>query len=139
MNYMDIMAKSCELLACLFLAALGVIVLIKIITDKMDLEYLISEDNGHASMSRFQLLIFTFVVAISLVELVEANKANNEFPKIDSSVLTLLGISASTYAVGKGIQKSGTGQGPIAPNTPKAEPPAHSTQKRESGSETNVS
>lgn len=135
MNYMDIMAKSCELLACLFLAALGVIVLIKIITNKMDLEYLISEDNGHASMSRFQLLIFTFVVAISLVELVEANKANNEFPKIDSSVLTLLGISASTYAVGKGIQKSGTGQEPIAPNTPKPAPAAQPTQKRESGSE----
>jgi len=131
MNYMDVIAKGCEILACLFLAALGVIVLYKIFTDKMDLEYLISEDNGHASMSRFQLLIFTFVVAISFVKLVEAK---DEFPKIDSSVLTLLGISASTYAVGKGIQKSGAGQEPVAPNTPKPTPP-HSVPKEKAGSD----
>jgi hypothetical protein len=131
MNYMDVIAKGCEILACLFLGVLGAIVLFKIFTDKMDLEYLISEDNGHASMSRFQLLIFTFVVAISLVKLVEANTNKNEFPKIDSSVLTLLGISASTYAVGKGIQMSGNGQQPLAPNTPKPTPSAPSAGKTE--------
>lgn len=120
---MEIIAKACEILACLFLGAIGVIVLWQIFIDKMDLEYLISEDNGHASMAKFQLLIFTFVIAISLVRLVEAN---NEFPEIKSGVLTLLGISASTYAVGKGIQKSGEGTEPIAPNTPKT-PPAVKT------------
>src|SRR4051794_12359650 len=98
---MDTMARACELMACLFLGALGIILLIKVATNKIDLEWLISEDNGHASMSRFQLLIFTFVIAISLVRLTEAN---NKFPEIDSGILTLLGISASTYAVGKGIQ-----------------------------------
>src|SRR5436189_6382730 len=111
MNYMDLIGKGCELLACLFLGALGIIVLGKVVTNKIDLEWLISEDNGHASMSRFQLLIFTFVIAISFVKLTEENK-NNEFPKVDSGVLTLLGISASTYAVGKGIQKSSNGQQP---------------------------
>ena len=128
MNYMDVIAKGCEILACLFLGVLAVIVLWKIVTDKIDLEYLISEDNGHASMARFQLLIFTFVVAISFVKLVEAT---DKLPDINSGVLTLLGISASTYAVGKGIQMSGNGQQPLAPNTPKPTPSAPSAGKTE--------
>lgn len=120
MNYMELVAKACEILACLFLGALGLIILYKIVTDKIDLEWLISEDNGHASMAKFQLLIFTFVIAISLVRLVEAT---DRFPDINSGILTLLGISASTYAVGKSIQKSGTEPEPVAPNTPKPIPP----------------
>ena len=117
MDYTTLVAKVCESLACLFLALLGAIILAKIVTNKIDLEWLISEDNGHASMSRFQLLIFTFVIAISFVKLVETS---DKFPPIDSGVLTLLGISASTYAVGKGIQKSGSGTENVAPNTPKS-------------------
>lgn len=117
---MDWMATICELLACLFLAVLGIILLIKIATDKIDLEWLISEDNGHASMSRFQLLIFTFVIAVSFIRLTELKK---DFPVVNSGVLTLLGISASTYAVGKGIQKSGDTPEPLALNTPKPPPP----------------
>ena len=50
MNYMEIVAKGCESLACLFLGALGVIVLVKMFTDKIDLEWLVSEDNGHVSL-----------------------------------------------------------------------------------------
>jgi hypothetical protein len=118
MDYWPLMAKACEILACLFLGALGVIVLFKVATNKIDLEWLISEDNGHASMARFQLLVFTFVVAISFVKLVEMK---DQFPEINSGVLTLLGISASTYAVGKGIQKSGEDGEEVAPNTPKVE------------------
>lgn len=53
MDYMGLLAKGCELSACLFLGALAVIVLVKIVTNKIDLEWLVSEDNGHASMSRF--------------------------------------------------------------------------------------
>jgi hypothetical protein len=112
----DKLADVCELLACVFLGVLAIILLLKIATDKIDLEWLISENNGHASMARFQLLIFTFVIAISLVKLTEKN---NGFPKIDNGILTLLGISASTYAVGKGIQMSGGDEGSVAPNTPK--------------------
>jgi hypothetical protein len=128
MNYMELVAKGCEILACLFLGALGLIIIFKIFTDKIDLEWLISEDNGHASMSRFQLLIFTFVIAISLVRLVEAT---DKFPEINNGILTLLGISASTYAVGKSIQKSGTGTEPVAPNTPKPIPPNPNVQRGE--------
>jgi hypothetical protein len=119
---LDKLANFCELLACIFLGVLAVILLWKIATDKIDLEWLISEDNGHASMSRFQLLIFTFVIAISFVKLTEAQ---GYFPEVKSGVLTLLGISASTYAVGKGIQMSGDSQTPPAPNTPKSTNPAN--------------
>ncbi len=119
---MDKLAEFCEILACVFLGVLAVILLLKIATDKIDLEWLISEDNGHASMSRFQLLIFTFVIAISLLKLTEKL---DRFPTIDNGVLTLLGISASTYAVGKGIQKSGSDSEPTAPNSPKPNNPGN--------------
>jgi hypothetical protein len=69
----------------------------------IDLSKLLLEANGSASMSRFQLLIFTFVIAFSVFLLVEKN---GSFPFISDGVLTLLGISASTYAVGKGISYS---------------------------------
>jgi len=120
-NAMTVVADLCEILACLFLGALSLILLFKIVTDKIDLEWLISEDNGHASMSRFQLLIFTFVIAISFVKLTEQF---GKFPVIDNGVLTLLGISASTYAVGKGIQKAGSDRETVAPNAPKPTKPA---------------
>lgn len=52
-------------------------------------------------MSRFQLLIFTFVIAMSLFLMV----ANNmKFPEIPNGVWALLGISGGSYVVSKGIQ-----------------------------------
>ncbi len=97
------MAQVCGLVLCLFIGLLGLTILVLIWRNKIDLSMLLAEANGDASMSRFQLLIFTFVIAISLFELVEGGKA---FPDIPNGVLTLLGISASTYAVGKGISYS---------------------------------
>jgi amino acid transporter len=98
------MASVCGWILCLFIAALGFILIVWIWTGKIDLSQLLSEANGDASMSRFQLLIFTFVIAISLFMLVE--KSSSVIPDIPNGVLTLLGISASTYAVGKGISYS---------------------------------
>ncbi len=78
---------------------------------KMDLRRLISEPNGDASMSRFQLLVFTVVVAFGLF-LVMVSGDTPKFPEsIPSSVLTLLGISASSYVVSKGIQLGSSGGG----------------------------
>ena len=64
------------------------------------LSQLVSEPGGGASLSRFQFLIFTFVIALGLF-LVVAHSYS--FPQIPSAVLTLLGISGTTYAVSKGI------------------------------------
>lgn len=88
------------LLAGLFVGLLGLLVIWQIITGKIDLKYLIADDPGDASMSRFQLLIFTFVVAIGLLKIVEAS---GKFPDIPNSILLLVGVSASTYGVGKAL------------------------------------
>jgi hypothetical protein len=106
----------------------GFMVLAAIASGKIDISLLLEEkgsSGGGASMSRFQFLIFTFVVAISLLLIVVSK---SDFPKeIPVGVLTLLGISASTYAVSKGIQSassdggssddgsSGNGGGPPPP------------------------
>jgi hypothetical protein len=97
------MATVCGFILCLFIGLLALTILYLIWTNKINLEHLLAEADGSASMSRFQLLIFTFVIAISFFEIVEHGMA---FPEIPTGVLTLLGISASTYAVGKGISYS---------------------------------
>ena len=101
---MSFMAQVCGFVLCAFVGLLGATIIVWIWQGKIDLSALISEANGDASMSRFQLLIFTFVIAISLFMLVE--KGSGALPDIPNGVLTLLGISASTYAVGKGISYS---------------------------------
>jgi peptidoglycan/LPS O-acetylase OafA/YrhL len=95
----------------------GFMILAAIASGKIDISRILEEkgsDGGGASMSRFQLLIFTFVVAISLL-LIVVN--DHGFPKeIPAGVLTLLGISATTYAVSKGIQTgAANGNGASAP------------------------
>jgi len=88
----------------------GFMVLAAIASGKIDISQLLEEKGsagGGASMSRFQLLIFTFVVAISLLLIVVDV---HDFPKaIPTGVLALLGISATTYAVSKGIQVGSDG------------------------------
>lgn len=84
----------------------GFMILAGIASGKIDISKILEEkgSGGGASMSRFQLLIFTFVIALSLFLIVVSKGA---FPdKIPPEILTLLGISASTYAVSKGIQTS---------------------------------
>jgi hypothetical protein len=92
----------------------GIMVLLYMAAGEIDLTMLLCEPKGNdkagnpiygASMSRFQLLIFIFVIALSLVLITVATGAK-KFPAIPSEILVLLGISASTYAVGKGIQSS---------------------------------
>ncbi len=87
--------------ALLLVFLFGAIVLTNMATGKIKLDELLDEESGGASMSRFQLLIFTFVISLSFFLLVAKS---NQFPQIPGEVLTLLGISGTTYAVGKGIQ-----------------------------------
>ncbi len=89
------------MLVLLFL--FGFMVLAAIASGKIDISKLLTEDGGGASMSRFQLLIFTFVIALSFFLIVVCDW---KFPEIPANVLALLGISATTYGVSKGIQAS---------------------------------
>lgn len=115
---------SYEILILVFF--FGLMVLLYMAAGEIDLSMLLSEPKGHdaegkptygASMSRFQLLIFTFVIALSLLLIIIATGAK-AFPAVPSEILVLLGISASTYAVGKGIQSS-------AQKPPTPPPPGH--------------
>ncbi len=89
-----------------FLAALMVTIVVLILTGKIKLDKLISESNGDASLSRFQFLIFTFVIAASFF-LIVVGVDPPRFPdRIPSEIFVLLGISAGTYAISKGIQSN---------------------------------
>jgi uncharacterized BrkB/YihY/UPF0761 family membrane protein len=88
-----------------FLGVLAVMILIKIWKGDIDLNYIISDENGWASLSRFQFLIFTFVVAMSLFYLIVANTPP-KYPIIPNEILALLGISGGSYVLSKGIQNS---------------------------------
>jgi hypothetical protein len=90
----------------------GFMILAAIASGKIDISGILGEKGttgGGASMSRFQLLIFTFVIALSLFLIVVKTGG---FPKtIPPEILTLLGISATTYAVSKGIQAGSQSNG----------------------------
>lgn len=88
-----------------FIGLLAVMILVKIWKGDIDLNYLISDENGWASLSRFQFLVFTFVVAMSLFYLVVANTPP-KYPVIPKEILALLGISGGSYVLAKGIQNS---------------------------------
>ena len=88
---------------CIFVLFLGAAIIVLIAQGKINLSKLISESNGDASMSRFQLLVFTFVVALSFFLVVASSQ---KLPDIPGTVLSLIGISASSYLVSKGIQTS---------------------------------
>ncbi len=119
---------------------LGLIVLFAMASGRIDLSLLLTESGGGASMSRFQLLIFTFLIAFSLFLMIVSSGTPMKFPAIPPEILTLLGISASTYAVSKGIQASNpgirkTGPGPTTTTvqTSKAGPTTTTVQTPTAG------
>jgi hypothetical protein len=79
-------------LVAALIGLIGLIVVWNMYTGKIDLRWLISEglDGGHdASLSRFQFLVFTFVIALSLLLMVVAqlkNGGNNfSFPDLKNA------------------------------------------------------
>ena len=85
-------------------------VLWKIWNDEISLQGLLAEipsqgtkvGDTKASLSRFQMLVFTFVIAgLFLMLSIEAHG----FVEIPQNVLLLLGISGGTYVVSKAVKK----------------------------------
>jgi hypothetical protein len=93
------LAVTYSLLVLIFL--FGFVILSAIVSGVIDIKDLLEDDSGGASTSRFQLLIFTFVIGLSFALVVACNC---KLPDVPTNVLALLGISASTYGVSKGIQ-----------------------------------
>jgi hypothetical protein len=93
---------ACALLAIVMGTALVVLWLIAM--KKIDLSLLLTDgDSTKASLSRFQFLLFTFVV-VGLFLLLSIESGT--FVNIPDGVLALMGISAGSYAVSKGITAS---------------------------------
>ena len=97
--------------------ALAFIVLWKIWKDEISLKGLLTEaptpgtalDDAKASLSRFQMFVFTFVIAGLFMML---SIESGGFVDIPQNVLILLGISGGTYVISKAVSKSGTNPGP---------------------------
>src|SRR4051812_44731250 len=71
-------------------------------SEVMSFEFVLADKDGFASMSRFQLLIFTFTVAFAFLYVATKPDAT-ELPNIPDSVLLLVGISGSSFLVGKSL------------------------------------
>ncbi|WP_374302758.1 hypothetical protein [Ferrovibrio sp.] len=88
------------------LIAFGSIVLALILTHRIDLREMLEDDNGGASLARFQMLLFTFVIAGLYLTVPLKDGALADIP---TGVLGLIGISGGTYMLSKGISKAGSG------------------------------
>ena len=119
-------------LVLILVFAYGLLTLYAMASGKIDLKMLIGESDGSASMSRFQLLIFTFVIALSIVMMV-VSTTPPRFPAIPNEVLILLGISASTYAVSKGIQTGADSDQASTANPQPPPPPAGDDKAKGAG------
>jgi hypothetical protein len=85
-----------------FIAVIGVVIIYRIGFGKTDLSSLLSEtDSNKASMSRFQLLLFSFVIVGIYVTLC---LQQGDLLEISNGVLGLMGISGGSYLISKGIQ-----------------------------------
>ncbi len=112
-HFLPILAVIIGCLVTIFIAVLEIYILIFIWEGTwnrkigrrrgINLEKLISESSGEASLARFQLLIFTFIIAMSLILIISSSNPPS-FPAIPDQILGLLGISSSSYVLGKALQ-----------------------------------
>ena len=72
---------------------------------KIDISELLEEESGGASTSRFQLLIFTFVIGLSFVLIVACNC---KFPDVPANVLALPALARPHMESAKGYKQEPT-------------------------------
>jgi uncharacterized BrkB/YihY/UPF0761 family membrane protein len=105
MNALQILTLAVGWVFLVFVGVLELLILWKMYKGTIDLTKLISEENGDASLSRFQFLIFTFVISMSLFLVIVSAKDVPAFPTtIPAGIFALLGISGGSYIISKGIQ-----------------------------------
>jgi hypothetical protein len=98
-------------LVAVFFGLLELLILLWLWRDPNRLNGLINEVGSgaggaaKASLSRFQFLVFTFVIGMSFFLIVVGNSPLR-FPEVPSGVFALLGVSGGAYVVAKGIQKA---------------------------------
>jgi hypothetical protein len=97
---MERLALVAAWIVVIFIGLVGGVIVIRIYKNQINLSTMLEEEDGKASFSRFQFLLFTFVIAMCVLILAIGS---GEFPKMDINVLGLLGISGGSYVVSKGI------------------------------------
>jgi hypothetical protein len=107
--------------AVILLSALGATVVVKMAVGIIDLKFLVAEPDGQASLSRFQMLLFTFVIAslyflYSLYSMTSGD--GGKLPEIPGSVLGLMGISGGSYLLSKGISAASGSNAGSSDSTP---------------------
>ncbi len=105
------------------IGAFAIAIIYKMIKGDINLMYLIAGADGDASLSRFQFLIFTFVIALGLFLIIlSANPP--AFPTaIPGGILALLGISGGSYVTSKAVDANAN-KPPAAETTVVVPPPA---------------
>lgn len=85
------------------IGAFAIAIIYKMLKGDINLMYLIAGVDGDASLSRFQFLIFTFVIALGLF-LIILSRNPPAFPEaIPGGILALLGISGASYVTSKAV------------------------------------
>ncbi len=87
----------------ILIAAFAIMISFKMIKGDINLQYLIAGADGDASLSRFQFLIFTFVIALGLFLIIVSTTPSPAFPEIKGGILALLGISGGSYVTSKAV------------------------------------
>jgi len=88
----------------ILIGAFALAIIYKMIKGDINLMYLIAGADGDASLSRFQFLIFTFVIALGLFLIVLSQQPSPAFPStIPGGILALLGISGASYVTSKAV------------------------------------
>ena len=95
----------------IFLLLLEGIIIVLIWKRVINFEKLISEQDGSASFSRFQFLIFTFIIAsayivlaLQSVNIAKIPDSGLILPEIPDGVLILIGMSGGSYLGSKLIE-----------------------------------
>jgi uncharacterized BrkB/YihY/UPF0761 family membrane protein len=104
------------------IAAFAIAIIYKMIKGDINLMYLIAGADGDASLSRFQFLVFTFVIALGLFLIILSATPGPRFPDaIPGGILALLGISGASYVTAKAVDANA--EKPPAPQVIMGSPP----------------
>ena len=103
-------------------AAFALAIIYKIIKGDLNLMYVISGTDGDASLSRFQFLIFTFVIALGLFLIILSSNPPSFPLTIPGGILALLGISGGSYVTAKAVDANANKPQVVIPPSPPAAP-----------------
>lgn len=104
-----------------FVTLVGLIVVWKMISGEINLNLLVSEKNGAASLSRFQMLVFTFVIAGGYLMLVIYTMVASDASELQSQLNAIAAVKSTDpelYAQLVEAMKTRLTEGPSLPQIP---------------------